>query len=97
MANFPIKDAESNRGKSSLAPKSIVRHLPVIRRFLHEVCSGGAGDLRKIGQEDVIRYIERHAQDWSPSTGKTMCWSLRAFLRYLHHRGQGQSLICLAR
>jgi hypothetical protein len=74
----------SERG---LAPKSIVRHLPVIRRFLHEVCSGGAGDLCKISQEDVIHYIERHAQDWRPRTGKAMCWSLRAFLRYLHHRG----------
>jgi len=28
--------------------------------------------------ELVIRYIERYAQDWSPGTGKTMCWSLRA-------------------
>jgi integrase len=55
--------------------------------FLHEVCSGGAAALCKINQEHVIRYIERHAQDWSPGTGKAMCWSLRAFLRYLHHRG----------
>ena len=75
------------RSERGLAPRSIVRHLPVIRRFLHEVCSGGAGDLCKISQDDVIRYIERHAQDWSPRTGKAMCWSLRAFLRYLHHRG----------
>ena len=75
------------RSERGLAPRSIVRHLPVIRRFLREVCSGGAGDLGKISQEDVIRYIERHAQDWSPKTGKAMCWSLRAFLRYLHHRG----------
>jgi len=75
------------RSERGLAPRSIVRHLPVIRRFLHEVCSGGAAALGKIGQEDVIRYVERHAQDWSPGTGKAMCWSLRAFLRYLHHRG----------
>ena len=34
----------------------------------------------------MIDYIERHARDWSPKTGKAMCWSLRAFLRYLHHR-----------
>jgi site-specific recombinase XerD len=74
----------SERGLTS---KSIVRHLPVIRRFLHEVCSGGAGDLCMISQGDVTGYIERHAQDWSPSTGKAMCSSLRAFLRYLHHRG----------
>ena len=74
------------RSERGLAPKSIVRHLPVIRRFLHEVCSGG-GALCKINQEDVIHYIERHAQDWSPGTGKATRWSLRAFLRYLHHRG----------
>ena len=55
--------SERERG---LAQRSIVRHLPVIRRFLHEVCSGGAAALCKINQEDVIRYIERHAQDWSP-------------------------------
>lgn len=75
------------RAERGLAPKSIVRHLPVIRRFLHEVCPAGDGGLGKIGQEEVIRYVERHAQDWSPGTGKAMCWSLRAFLRYLHHQG----------
>ena len=49
------------RTERGLAPKSIVRHLPVIRRFLHEVCPAGDDDLGKISQEDVIRYIERHA------------------------------------
>ena len=75
------------RTQRGLAPKSIVRHLPVIRRFLLEVCPAGDDDLGKINQEKVIRYIERHAGDWSPSTGKGMCWSVRAFLRYLHHQG----------
>ncbi len=75
------------RTERGLAPKSIVRHLPVIRRFLHEVCPAGNDDLGKISQEEVVRYIERHARDWSPGTGKAMCWSLRAFLRYLHHQG----------
>jgi integrase len=70
-----------------LSPRSIIRHLPTIRRFLHEVCPAGADDLGKIGQESVIGCIERHARDWSPKTGKVMCWWLRAFLRYLHHRG----------
>ena len=75
------------RRERGLAPKSIVRHLPIIRRFLREVCPAGASDLGKINQEDVTRYIERHARDWSAVYGKAMCWSLRAFLRYLHHRG----------
>jgi hypothetical protein len=34
------------------------------------VCPAGDDDLGKIGQEDVIRYIERHAQDWSPELGR---------------------------
>jgi integrase len=74
------------RTERGLAPRSIVRHLPIIRRFLHEVCPAGDDDLGKISQDSVIGYIERHARDWSPKTGKAMCWSLRAFLRYLHHR-----------
>ena len=75
------------RRERGLAPKSIVRHQPFIRRFLHEVCPAGVGDLGRISQEEVIRYIERHARDWSAESGKAMCWSLRAFLRYLHHKG----------
>src|SRR5262249_16471849 len=45
------------RMERGLAAKSIIRHLPVIRRFLCEVCLAGASDLGKISQEDVTRYI----------------------------------------
>jgi hypothetical protein len=58
-----------------------------VRRLLREVCPAGAGDLANISQERVIRYIERHARDGSAGSGKRMCWSLRVFLRYLHHKG----------
>ena len=34
---------------------------------------------------EVIRYIERHARVGVRE--QVMCWSLRAFLRYLHHQG----------
>jgi site-specific recombinase XerD len=75
------------RTERGLAPRSIVTYLPAIRRFLREVCPAGADELGNISQESVISYIERHAQDRSPATARTMCGSLRAFLRYLHHRG----------
>jgi hypothetical protein len=75
------------REERGLATKSIVRHLPFIRLFLREVCPGGASDLGRISQADVTRYIERHARDWSAESGKAMCWALRSFLRYLHHKG----------
>ena len=75
------------RRERGLAPRSIVSHLPAIRRFLNEVCPAGAGDLGRISQDDVTHYVECHARDRSPESGKAMCWSLRAFLRYLHHSG----------
>jgi Phage integrase family/Phage integrase, N-terminal SAM-like domain len=70
-----------------LASRTITWHLPTIRRFLCEVCPGGSDGLGKISQSDVVRYVERHARDASPGYGKLMCSSLRAFLRYLHHKG----------
>ncbi|MGI9435233.1 MAG: site-specific integrase [Geminicoccaceae bacterium] len=75
---------EKERG---LAPTSALRHLPVVRQFLWELCPSGAAALGKLDQEDIIQYIERHASDWSPRTGKVMCWALRAFLRYLYFKG----------
>ncbi len=79
------------RTERGLAPVSIVRHLPTLRCFLDEVCPSGAPDLAKINRDAVVGFIERHAQDWSPRTGRTMCWSVRAFLRYLHYKGLHQS------
>ncbi len=75
------------RRERGLAPKSIIRHLPAIRLFLREVCPAGSGDLCKISQEGVTRYIERHARDRGAASGKAMCWALRSLLRYLHHKG----------
>ncbi len=75
------------RSERGLTAKTIAHHQPAICRFLFEVCPAGASDLGKIKQDEVIRYVECHAQDWSPKSAKLMCWSLRAFLRYLHHTG----------
>ena len=75
------------RKERGLATKSIVRHLPFVRLFLRELCPAGASDLGRISQDDVTRYIERHARDWSAASGTAMCWALRSFLRYLHHKG----------
>ena len=75
------------REERGVTTRSIVHHLPFARLFLREVYAGCAGDLGRIGQADVTRYIERHAWDQSASSGKAMCWALRSFLRYLHHKG----------
>lgn len=83
------KFADYLRQERGLASKTIVRHRPVIRGFLREACPAGASDLDKIKQKDVIRYIERHAWDWSPASGKAMCCALRTFLRYVTVRPSG--------
>lgn len=75
------------RQERGLTPRTIVSHQPAIHRFLCELCPADDDDLGRINQEDVTRYIERHARDRSPASGKAMCWSLRAFLRYLHRKG----------
>src|SRR4029077_5633282 len=64
------------RREHGLAPRSIISHLPIVRRFLRELAPAGTGDLGKISQESVTRYIERHARDRSAAYGKRMCWSL---------------------
>jgi site-specific recombinase XerD len=71
-----------------LASTTIIRHLPTIRRFLCEVCPAGVEDLGKINHAVIVRYVERHAHDGGPGSGKRMCSTLRAFLRYLHHEGR---------
>jgi hypothetical protein len=58
--------------KRGLAPRSIDRHLPVVRRFLCEVFPAGTKDLSNIGHADVVHYVERHARDGSPQSAKVM-------------------------
>jgi hypothetical protein len=64
-----------------LAPRSILRLLPTAAR--------GVARERRPGQDpaDVVRYVEHHARDASPKSARVMCSSLRAFLRYVHHKG----------
>jgi len=80
------KFADYLQKERGLAAGSINAYSPAIRRFLSEVCPAGVDDLGKISRSDVVRYVERQARDGSPGSGKAMCWSLRAFLRYLYRK-----------
>jgi site-specific recombinase XerD len=70
-----------------LSHSARVQHALFTRRFLQEVYSAGACEFAVLTPELVISYVERHALDGAADSGKAMCWSLRAFLRYLHLRG----------
>lgn len=58
-----------------------------MRLFLQETGIRTAGDFAELDQAAVVAFVERHARDHSPATAKGMCWSLRAFLRYLRLQG----------
>jgi site-specific recombinase XerD len=62
-------------------------HALLARRFLQEMYSEGPCEFAILNPELIIGYVERHALDGAADSGKAMCWSLRAFLRYLHLRG----------
>lgn len=70
-----------------LAPVSIIRHIPSVRRFLRERCPGGAHYLSGLTRTDILEFVEQHVHDHSPRSAQIMCWTLRAFTRYLRYRG----------
>ncbi len=74
----------NDRGLSHSASN---RHALLARRFLQETYLEGPCEFATLNPELVIGYVERHALDGAADSGKAMCWSLRAFLRYLHLRG----------
>jgi site-specific recombinase XerD len=73
---------DQDRGLTQL---TIIHHRPVIRMFLKEMEIEGVEDFARLGHAEVIGFVERHAHDKSPDRAKGMCWSLRAFLRYLRY------------
>ena len=70
-----------------LSKVTVIRHFPPLRKFLREYCSEGYSSCIKLSAADITHFIEIHAHDQSPRSAQSMCWTLRAFLRYLLYRG----------
>lgn len=75
------------RVERGLTRTTIIRHLPVLRRFLQERCDRGSLRLSRLTAADIARFIQRHARDQSPRSAQCLCWTMRAFARYLLYRG----------
>ncbi len=67
------------------ARKSIMSHLPTLRRFLSECCPDGARSFRTLAAADVTEFVRRHAKKQCTESIKHMCWTLRSFLRFLRY------------
>ncbi len=70
-----------------LSRTTAIRHRPPLRKFLKEYCSEGTASFSRLSAADIVRFIAAHAHDQSPRTARSMCWTLRAFTRYLLYRG----------
>ena len=67
--------------------RTIISHLPTLRRFLLECCPEGTSSFPKIVAADISGFVVRHAPDQSTRSTQRACWTLRAFLRYLRYKG----------
>jgi site-specific recombinase XerD len=66
---------------------TIIRHLPPLRLFLREHCRAGRASVSGFTTADITGFIVRHAHDQSPRSARSMCWTVRAFMRYLQYKG----------
>jgi site-specific recombinase XerD len=63
-------------------------YLPFIWKFLAERFGDGPVTFKEMVAKDVTGFIQRHAQDQSPSRAQCLGSALRAFLRHLRHDGE---------
>ena len=75
------------RQDRGLMDVSIIRHRTPLRKFLNQCCSTGVSSFTTLTGQDITQFLVQHAHDQSPSSAKNMCWTLRAFARYLVYRG----------
>lgn len=69
-----------------LCQVSVIRHRTPLRKFLQEYCAQGVASFSRLTSADITQFVVRHAHDQSPRSGHCMCWTIRAFTRYLLFR-----------
>lgn len=74
------------REQGGFAPRTIITHLPTLRRFLSEHCKNGAREFCRLVAADIVSFVARHAPHQSTRSTARMCWTLRSFLRYLRYK-----------
>ena len=74
------------REQGGYAPRTIITHLPTLRRFLAEHCKSGPRGLSRLVAADIVSFVAHHAPHQSARSTSRMCWTLRSFLRYLRYK-----------
>jgi integrase/recombinase XerD len=70
-----------------LAEATIVNYVPFIERFLKDRFADGAVTLSCLSARDVVRFVQRQAQQLHQKRAKLMTAALRSFLHYAQYRG----------
>ena len=71
-----------------LSPATLKCYLPVVSRFLREHFLDAPVRCGELICADITGFVQRHAHGYSHSRAQMLVTALRAFLRYLHHRGR---------
>lgn len=74
------------REQGGFAPRTIITHLPTLRRFLAEHCKHGTRGFSRLAAADIVSFVAHHAPHQSTCSTRRMCWTLRSFLRYLRYK-----------
>ena len=74
------------REQGGFAPRTIITHLPTLRRFLVEHCRNGTRGFSRLAAADIVSFVAHHAPHQSTRSTGRMCWTLRSFLRYLRYK-----------
>lgn len=74
------------REQGGFAPRTIITHLPTLRRFLAEHCKHGTRGFCRLAAADIVSFVAHHAPHQSTRSTRRMCWTLRSFLRYLRYK-----------
>jgi hypothetical protein len=83
-----IQDFEQHLMQNhGLCEISVIRHRIPLRKFLWQCCPDGVSNFSSLRGQDVRRFLVQHVHDQNPSSAKNMCWTLRAFARYLLYKG----------
>lgn len=87
LAQVVLDFEQYQRQERGLCETSVIRHRPPLKKFLRQCCSEGVSSFSTLTGKDVTQFLVQHAHDQSPSSAKNMCWTLRAFSRYLLYQG----------
>jgi len=73
------------RERGGFAPRTIITHLPTLRRFLAAHCPKASRSFATLRAKDILSFISSQSPHQSTRSTQRICWTLRAFFRYLQY------------